>query len=297
MTLLGEMLDKDGSTKKTRFDYCAAIRNKLVSKLTTEDALDVLKPLWHTRPETANRVRGRCERVWDFAKARGHCSGENPFRWRGHLDKLLPKRARLTRGHHKAMPFVELPAFVVCLRAMQGVAPRVLEFTILTAARSGEVLGARWDEIDLQSKLWTVPAERMKGGREHRVPLSDRAVGILRGLNQARMSDFVFPGFKRGFPLSSMALEAVLRRAKVDVTTHGFRSSFRDWAGDKTPCARDVVEAALAHAIENKTEAAYRRSDALEKRRKLMATWAAYCNSPAKEVQGNVTPLRPAART
>ena len=148
---------------------------------------------------------------------------------------------------------------------MQGVAPRALEFAILTAARSGEVLGARWDEIDLPGKVWTVPAARMKAGKEHRVPLSDRAMAILDELHQARTSDFVFPGFKRGRPLSNMALEAVLRRAEVDVTTHGFRSSFRDWAGDRTAFARDVVEAALAHAIENKTEAAYRRSDALEK--------------------------------
>jgi integrase len=292
MTLLGEMPDKNGNTKRTRYDYCAAIRSKAASKLTTEDALHVLKPMWQARPETANRLRGRCERVWDLAKARGHCSGENPFRWRGHLDKLLPKRARLTRGHHKAMPFADVPAFVGRLRAMQGVASQALEFAILTAARSGEVLGARWDEIDLQGKQWTVPVERMKGGREHRVPLSDRAMAILDKLHQARVSDFVFPGFKRSRPLSNMALEAVLRRAKVDVTTHGFRSSFRDWAGDHTAFARDVVEAALAHAIENKTEAAYRRSDALEKRRKLMAAWAAHCNSAEKEAPGKVTLLR-----
>ena len=200
MTLLGEMSAKDGSTKKTRYDYCAGIRNKPVSKLTTEDALRVLKPLWQTRPETANRLRGRCERVWDFAKARGHCSGENPFHWRGHLDKLLPKRPRLTRGHHKAMPFADVPAFMGRLRAMQGVAARALEFAILTAARSGEVLGARWEEIDFQTKLWTVPPERMKGGREHRVPLSERAMAILDELHQARMSDFVFPGSSAGAP-------------------------------------------------------------------------------------------------
>jgi integrase len=292
MTLLGEVPDRDGNRKKTRFDYCGAIRTKPVSKLTTEDALRVLKPLWQTRPETAHRLRGRCERVWDLAKARGHCAGENPFRWRGHLDKLLPKRAVLTRGHHKAMPFADAPAFMGRLRAMQGVAPRALEFAILTAARSGEVLGARWDEIDLRAKVWTVPGARMKAGKEHRVPLSDRAMAIVEELRQARVSDFLFPGFKRGYPLSNMALEAVLRRAEIDVTTHGFRSSFRDWAGDSTAFARDVVEAALAHAIENKTEAAYRRSDALEKRRKLMAEWAAYCSSAPKEAQGNVTPLR-----
>ena len=291
MTLLGEMVAKDGSTKKTRHDYCAAIRSKPVSKLTTHDALSVLDPLWRTRLETANRLRSRCERVWDFAKARGHCSGENPFRWRGHLDKLLPKRPRLTRGHHKAMPFADVPAFMGRLREMQAVAPRALEFAILTAARSGEVLGARWEEIDFQTKVWTLPPERMKGGREHRVPLSERAMAILDELHQARVSEFVFPGFKRGRPLSNMALEAVLRRAKVDVTTHGFRSSFRDWAGDSTAFTRDVVEAALAHAIENKTEAAYRRGDALEKRRELMAAWAAYCD-PEKGARARVTPLR-----
>ena len=190
------------------------------------------------------------------------------------------------------MPFEDVPAFVGRLRAMQGVAARALEFTILTAARSGEVLGARWEEIDLLGKVWSVPAGRMKGGREHRVPLSERAVAILEELHQARTSDFVFPGLERGRPLNNTALHAVLRRAKADVTTHGFRSSFRDWAGDRTAFARDVVEAALAHAIENKTEAAYRRSDALEKRRKLMAAWAAYCASAPKEAQGNVTPLR-----
>jgi integrase len=189
------------------------------------------------------------------------------------------------------MPFAEVPAFVGRLRAMQGVAPRALEFAILTAARSGEVLGARWDEIDLPEKVWTVPATRMKAGKEHRVPLSDRAMAILGELHQLRTSDFVFPGIKRSCPLNNTALDAVLRRAEIDVTTHGFRSSFRDWAGDSTAFARDVVEAGLAHAIENKTEAAYRRSDALEKRRALMAAWAAYCN-PEKEARGKVTPLR-----
>jgi integrase len=292
-TLLGEMPSTaDGGVKRSRYDYCAAIRSKPISHLTTEDALRVLKPLWQTRPETASRLRGRCERVWDFAKARGHCSGENPFRWRGHLDKLLPKRPRLTRGHHKAMPFVDVPAFVGGLRALQGAAPRALEFAILTAARTGEVLGARWDEIDMRAKVWAVPAERMKAGKEHRVPLSDPAMAIVDELHKARVSAFVFPGFKRGCPLSNMALSAVLRRAKVDVTVHGFRSSFRDWAGDSTAFARDVVEAALAHAIENKTEAAYRRSDALEKRRRLMEAWAAFCASAPKEDRNNVRPLR-----
>jgi integrase len=290
MTLLGET--PDGA--RGRFDFCAPIRAKPVSQLTVEDALRVLKPLWQARPETAARLRGRCERAWDFAKARGHCSGENPFRWKGHLDALLPRRARLTRGHHKALPFADVPALIRKLRAMQGVAPRALEFTILTAARSGEAVGARWSEIDLDANIWTVPAERMKAGKEHRVPLSDRVAAILGELYKARLSGlgFVFPGLRRDQPLSNMAMMAALRRADADVTVHGFRSSFRDWAGDRTPFARDVVEAALAHAIENKTEAAYRRSDALDKRRKLMAAWAGYCTATPKEVQGNVTPLR-----
>ena len=291
MTLLGEMPDKYGGSKETRFNYCAAIRNKAVSEITTEDALRVLKPLWQTRPETASRLRGRCERVWDFAKARGHCAGENPFRWRGHLAALLPKRAHLSRGHHKAMSFADVPAFMCRLRAKEGMAARALEFAILTAARTGEARGARWNEIDLAGKVWTVPAHRMKGGREHRVPLSARAVAIVEEMQQARLSEFVFPGVRHGEPLNDTTLARVLRRMKVDVTAHGFRSSFRDWAGDSTSFARDVVEAALAHAIENKTEAAYRRSDALEKRRALMAAWAAYCN-PGKEDRGKVTPLR-----
>ena len=178
------------------------------------------------------------------------------------------------------MPFAAVPGFMGPLKTMQGVAPRALEFTILTASRSGEALGATWGEIDMKEKVWTVPAERMMAGKEHRVPLSDRAVAILEEIQQGRTSEFVFPGFKRGRPLSDMSLTAVLRRMETAVTTHGFRSSFRDWAGDHTSFPRDVVEAALAHAIENRTEAAYRRSDALEKRRKLMAAWADFCNVP-----------------
>jgi integrase len=294
ITLLGEMPGKDGEARKTRSDdYCAAIRSKPVSELTTEDALHVLQPVWQSRPETAYRLRGRCERVWDYARARGHCAGENPFRWRGHLDKLLPQRARLTRGHHAALPFAELPAFMPKLRAMQGMAPLALQFLILTTARTGEALGATWDEIDFTDKIWTVRAARMKGARQHRVPLSERVLAILKELEQKRVSALVFPGLKCGSPLSAMALAAVMRRAGAGkYTVHGFRSAFRDWAGDCTPFARDVVEAALAHAIESKTEAAYRRSDALEKRRKLMEAWAAYCNSAPKQAQGNVTSLR-----
>jgi integrase len=292
MSLLGEMSpDGDGAVAKAEFDYCAAIRNKLVSALTTEDALCALQPIWQSKAETASRLRGRCERVWAFAKAKGLCSGENPFRWRGHLDALLPKRAKLSRGHHAAMAFDGVPAFMARLRAMGGLAPMALEFTILTAARTGEVLGATWDEIDLDGKVWTIPAERMKAGKEHRVPLSDRAVAILDLMKQAQTSPYIFPGIKRGQPLNPTAMEGVLRRAGVDVTVHGFRSSFRDWCGDRTNHPRDVVEAALAHVIENKVEAAYRRSDALAKRRQLMTAWAEFCGRAPGE-RGVVVPLR-----
>jgi len=214
------------------------------------------------------------ERVFDFARARGQGSGENPARWRGHLDAILPRRAKLTRGHHKAMPFDKVPEFMVALREREGIAARALEFAILTAARSGEVMGARWDEFNLEARVWTVPASRMKAGREHRVPLSARAVEILQSMQQNQFSEFVFPGVKAGRPLSVMALEMVLRRMKVDVTVHGFRSAFRDWAGERTHFPREVAEAALAHLVGDAVERAYRCGDALEKRRELMDAWA-----------------------
>jgi integrase len=257
--------------------YCAPIAALAVSDVSTDDVLRVLKPLWLSKPETASRLRGRIERSLDFAKARGMRAGENPARWRGHLDALLPKRAKLTRGHHKAMPFDDVPEFMAELRLMGGVAPAALEFAILTAARSGEVLGARWDEIDLRGQVWTVPPHRMKGGREHRVPLSTRAVEILKAMRALRASEFVFHSTKAGQPLSDMALQMVLRRAKIDATVHGFRSAFRDWTGERTTFAREVAEAALAHLVGDETERAYRRGDALEKRRALMEAWASFC--------------------
>jgi integrase len=262
--------------KMTLTVYCEPLRSKSVVEIGTEDVLKVLQPLWTAKPETASRLRGRIERVFDFARARGQRAGENPARWRGHLDAILPKRAKLTRGHHKAMPFDEVPAFVAALREREGVAPRALEFAILTAARSGEVMGARWDEFNLEARVWTVPATRMKAGREHRVPLSARAVEILRVMEQNRLSAFVFPGVKAGRPLSVMALEMVLRRMKADVTVHGFRSAFRDWAGERTSFPREVAEAALAHLVGDAVERAYRRGDALEKRRRLMDAWASF---------------------
>ena len=262
-------------------EYAGPLRRLPVDKITTDDVLAVLKPLWNKKPETASRLRGRIERVLDASKARGLRSGENPARWRGHLDQLLPKRQRLTRGHHAAMSYTELPGFMGHLQARHANAALALEFAILTAARSGEVLGARWEEFNLDRAIWTVPAMRMKAAREHRVPLSRRALKIIKTLYEHRQGDFVFPGQKPGKPLSVMALEMVLRRMKVEAATvHGFRSSFRDWAAECTNFTNEVCEAALAHVIENKAEAAYRRGDLFDKRRKLMEAWAAYGSAP-----------------
>jgi integrase len=261
-------------------DYAAPLRRLPVDKITTDDVLSVLKSLWNEKPETASRLRGRIERVLDAAKAQGLRIGENPARWRGHLDQLLPKRQRLTRGHHAALPYTELPTFMSDLRGRQAIAALALEFAILAAARSGEALGARWDEFDLERALWTIPATRMKAQREHRVPLSDRAQQIIDMMHKARDGEFVFPGQNTGKPLSAMALEMVLRRMKVEAATvHGFRSTFRDWAAEQTHFTNEVCEAALAHVIENKAEAAYRRGDMLEKRRELMEVWASYCTA------------------
>jgi integrase len=260
--------------------YCAPMWAKPVADIAMADVLEVLQPLWRSRPETASRLRGRIEAVLDAAKAQGFRQGENPARWRGHLDKLLPKRQKLTRGHHAAMPYREVPAFMARLRERESISSLALEFAILTAARTGEVLGARWQEIDLAAKVWTVPATRMKAGKEHRVPLSSRALAILERLAKAKTGEFVFPGQKPGHPLSTMALEMVLRRMKIKgATVHGFRSTFRDWSGDETHFPRELAEAALAHVAGDSTERAYRRGDALEKRRALMNAWAQYLES------------------
>ncbi|GLS37225.1 integrase [Mesorhizobium tianshanense] len=261
--------------------YCRQLRPMRVSTIGTEHVLKALKPHWQGKAETASRLRGRIERVLAFAKAKGWRSGENPAQWRGHLDALLPKRQKLQRGHHVAMPYSQVPAFVGRLGNAEAMAARALEFLILTAGRSGEVLNARWSEIDLDpagtGPVWAVPAERMKAGRPHEVPLSPRATTILKELAETRQNDFVFPGQRLGRPLSATAIEMLLRRLKVKpVTPHGFRSSFRDWAGDATNFPRELAEAALAHRIGDATEQAYRRSTALAKRRKLMEAWAAF---------------------
>jgi integrase len=292
-TLLGEVPRGDGKPGKVEHDYCARLRPLPVNDVGTAEVLGVVQPIWTSKTETATRLRQRIEAVLDFAKAHHHRDGENPARWRGHLDKILPAPDKLARVVHlAAMPYGDVPAFMTKLRGMDGVGARAVEFAILTAARTGEVRGASRSEFDLVARVWTVPGERMKAGREHRVPLSARAVAILREMEKLRISEFVFPGFREGRPLSDMALTAVLRRLGADVTVHGFRSSFRDWAGDCTAFARDVVEAALAHVIEDKTEAAYRRSDALEKRRELMQAWASYCEPKA----GNVVSIRRRAK-
>ncbi len=250
-----------------------------VQAIDTALVMKALEPIWTAKPETASRLRGRIERVLDWAKARGFRNGENPARWRGHLDKLLPPRSKVRAvEHYAALPYDDLPNFVTTVRAQEGIAPRALEFTILTAARTGETIGATWDEINLSGKVWTIPAARMKAGKEHRVPLCNRAVAILMEMKPAGDAgeQFVFPGSRRGKPLSKMT--AVLRRMKRgDLTVHGFRSSFRDWASERTNFPREVAEAALAHAISDRVEAAYRRGDLFEKRRRLMDAWAGHC--------------------
>ncbi|MHB2210684.1 tyrosine-type recombinase/integrase [Methylobacterium sp. CM6257] len=257
--------------------YCEPIASVPVDQVTTEQVLAILKPLWTKVPETASRLRGRIEKVLDAARAKGHRTAENPARWRGHLDHLLPRRQKLTRGHHKALPYHEVPAFIARLHQSRSVSALCLEFAILTAARSGEAMGALWSEVDLDRGVWTVPKERMKAGREHRVPLSDRAREILAGLREAGQGELVFPGNKPGRPLSTMALEMLLRRMEVDATVHGFRSAFRDWAAEQTSAPREVAEAALAHTNKDKVEAAYFRTDLFEKRRALMSQWNEYC--------------------
>lgn len=268
--------------------YVMSIRGKPVNTIDTQDVLEVLNDLWKRTPETAERLRGRIENVLDAAKAKGHRSGENPARWRGHLDQLLPKRQRLSRGHHSALPYDAIPDFMASLRERGAVAARALEFTILTAARSGEVLGAQWDEIDAGKKIWTIPAARMKAGRDHRVPLSPRALEILEEMAKLGKEGHLFPGPKPKKPLSSMAMAMLIRRMKAGITVHGFRSTFRDWASETTGFPHEVCEMALAHTIGNKAEAAYRRGDLFDKRRKLMEAWAGYC---ARKAGTKVVPL------
>ncbi len=288
-----------GLWENTLATYAEPVIGKVsVQAIDTGLVLKVLEPIWATKPETASRVRGRIEVILDWAKSRGLRQGENPARWRGHLQFQLPARSKVRRvKHHAALPFAELPDFMAQLREQEGIGARALEFTILTAARTGEIIGATRDEANAAEKLWTVSAERMKAGKEHRVPLSARALSILRDATALQTGDdaFIFPGGKRGKPLSNMAMDAVLRRMGYKegrATVHGFRSTFRDWAAERTNYPNEVVEMALAHAVSDKVEAAYRRGDLFEKRRRLMAEWATYCNTPKAAARGTVVPMR-----
>ncbi|MDE3016690.1 MAG: integrase arm-type DNA-binding domain-containing protein [Pseudomonadota bacterium] len=242
------------------------------------------KIFWEATPETANRVRNRIESILNWATAREYRRGENPARWRGHLENLLPRRSHL-KGvkHHAALPYEEVGDFLISLKQQTGIGVDAFEFVILTAARTGEVTGARWDEFDLQKKVWVVPAHRIKAGREHRVPLSAAALSVLKRRDKPKNpDDLVFPGPNKSKPLSKMGLISLLRRMKrTDITVHGFRSCFRDWAAEQTNFPREVAESALAHANADKVEAAYRRSDLFEKRRRMMDAWARYCATPS----------------
>jgi integrase len=257
--------------------------------------MKVIEPLWGEKTETASRLRGRIEIILDWAAVRGLRSGDNPARWRGHLDKALPARSKVQKTkHHAAMSYDELPAFMTKLRTAEGLAARALELCILTATRSSEALEARWSEIDLDKGVWVVPASRMKAGREHRIPLSAEAQKLLQQQKPApgNEREFVFEGARRGRPLSNMAMLQVIRRMERDVVVHGFRSTFRNWCAERTNFPREVCEAALAHVVADKVEAAYMRSDLFEKRCELMARWAEYCRTPQLAGAGNVTSLR-----
>jgi integrase len=279
--------------RNTLRDYALPELGELpVGSVDTDVVMKVVEPLWRDKTETACRLRGRIESILDYAKARGWREGENPARWRGHLDQLLPKRGKVQRvEHHAALPWREIGAFVQRLRQHSGISARCLEFLILTAARSGEVRGARWGEIDLTHAVWAVPAGRIKGGREHRVPLSEKAIAVLREMRELGTEGFVFPGLKPESALSDVALTRALDAAGgAGATVHGMRSSFRDWAAEATNHPREVCEAALAHALTSKVEAAYQRSDLLERRRRLMSDWARFCGRPM--IAGDVVPLR-----
>jgi len=269
-----------------------AVGDLPVGSVDTGAVVKIIEPLWREKTETASRVRGRIESILDYARARGWRADENAARWRGHLDQLLPQRSKVQRvAHHAALPWRETGAFMQRLRQNSRISARCLEFLILTACRSGEVRGARWDEIDLAHAVWTIPAARMKGGRQQRVPLSEPAMAVLRAMAQFGTEGFVFPGLRPESALSDVALARAVDAAGGNgATVHGMRSTFRDWCAEATNYPRELAEAALAHALKDKVEAAYQRGDVLEKRRRLMAEWAAFCSKP--RAAGEVLPLR-----
>lgn len=291
-------LESSWKNEKHRYQWRRALeveakslRTLPIDKVGVEDVIKVLRPIWREKPETAARVRNRIERVLDAGKALNHRSGENPARWRGNLDALLGKRDKSQKKHHRALPIDDTPGFIADLRAQGGMSALALEFTVLTAARTTETLGASWHEIDRDKKLWRVPATRMKAEVLHEVPLSARALEILEEAAKGRELkpyDPIFHGMRPSKPLSNMAMAMLMRRMEVDATPHGFRSTFRDWAGDRTNFPREVTEHALAHQVGDDVERAYRRGAALEKRRKLMAAWAQFVSS---ETGGKVVPI------
>jgi integrase len=276
--------------RNTLDTYAFPVLGRLIVKdVALPHILAILEPIWKTKTETGTRLRGRLEQVLDWATARGYREGPNPARWRGHLDKLLARPAKVAKVEHRAaLAFAEIGAFMQQLRAVDGMGARALEFAILTAARSGEVRGATWFEIDLGAKVWTIPPSRMKANREHRVPLSPTVLSLLARLPRIAGNDLIFPA-PRGGPLSDMSLSAVLRRMKVQAVPHGFRSTFRDWTAERTGYPRDAAEMALAHTIGDKVEAAYRRGDLFEKRCRMMTDWATFCDLQSK---GRVVSIR-----
>ena len=283
-----------GQWSSTLETYVYPVIGRLpVQAVDTALVLRVLKPIWTTKTETATRVRGRIEAILDSAKALGYRSGDNPARWRGHLKNLLPKPNKLRKvKHHAALPYDEMGAFMVKLRERTTIAARGLELLILTAARTAEVTGARWDEVDIEKAIWTVPASRTKAEKLHRIPLSPHALSVLQAMSEVRQNDFIFPGQRPKSPLSGAAFQHLLKRLEcAGVTTHGFRSSFRDWSAEHTAYPREVCEMALAHAVPDKVEAAYLRSDLFDKRRRLMNDWATFCAQPPTEKGGTVVPL------
>lgn len=265
----------------------------LVADIRQEHILKVLQPIWKTKTETATRLRGRIELVLDWATVAGFRQGDNPARWRGHLEVLLPKPGKIAKVvHHEALPIDELPAFMVELRKHEGTGAQALELLILTATRSGEVRGATWSEIDLDATTWTIPAARMKANKEHRVPLSKQAINLLQKLPRIEGTDLVFPGRKDNKTLSDMTLTALMRRMGTEAVPHGFRSVFRDWAAERTNYPHQLAEMALAHTIGNKVEEAYRRGDMLAKRAQMMSAWATFCDKPISVKSGQVVPMR-----
>ena len=260
--------------------YCIPIADLPVDKIDSYLVMQCLEPIWAVIPETASRIRGRMEKILDWSRVNGYREGENPARWSGHLDQSLPRKTKIrTVKGHASMPYTELPQFWPVLNLLQGLGARALEFTILTACRTSEVLNAKWQEIDEPSQIWTIPAERMKAGKEHRVPLSNATLFLLNALKNQQRGDLIFPGQKRNQPLSNMTMLKVLQRLEHAYTPHGFRSTFRTWISEKTNHVHEVAEAALAHTIGDKVVAAYQRGDLFEKRRQLMLDWADFVNS------------------